>query len=182
MTRVILSATFVISMILATACGGYSSGPGSITSQSDQVSNCGGFEQQGDALFDAGLPYCDAEVLHWRYDAATGILELADARILLNCCGIHSMQIAEQDGVYVITERDEPEFDNARCACMCVYDFTIEASGIAEGVIPLRIEREVTDWEEGSGLVWEGELDLSQGSGSVVIDETDVGPWCGDVV
>jgi hypothetical protein len=26
--------------------------------------------------------------------------------------------------------------------------------------------------------VWEGELDLSDGSGSEIIDETDVGMWC----
>jgi hypothetical protein len=28
--------------------------------------------------------------------------------------------------------------------------------------------------------VFEGELDLTLGSGSIVIDDTDVGPWCGE--
>ncbi len=148
--------------------------------QADRISGCGGFQAEGSPLF--GNPdasdYCAAEMLHWNYDGQTQTLKLADARILLNCCGDHSFVVEEQDGVYVFTQTDAPEGGWGRCACMCVFDFTIEVQGVPAGTIPIRINREVTDWPEGSGLVIEADLDLTQGSGSILIDETDVGPWC----
>ena len=148
--------------------------------QADRISACGGFEAEGSPLF--GHPdasdYCAAEVLHWTYESDTQTLKLADARVLLNCCGDHSFTVEEQNGVYVFTETDAPEGGWGRCACMCVFDFIIEVQGIPAGTIPIRIDRDVTDWPEGSGLVIEADLDLTQGSGSITIDETDVGPWC----
>jgi len=61
---------------------------------------------------------------------------------------------------------------------MCVFDYVIEVQGVDEEVIDVRIERDVTDWPEGSGLVWEGQLDLTQGSGQVIIDDTPEDMWC----
>ena len=61
-----------------------------------------------------------------------------------------------------------------------LFDFTIEVTGITTGVIPIRLMRNVTDRDEGTVLVLEAELDLSLGSGFIVIDETDVYPWCGE--
>jgi hypothetical protein len=150
--------------------------------QEDKVSDCGGFEAAGESLFDDSKDkrsdYCDAEVLHWLYDEATQRLKLADARVLLNCCGDHSMTVEEVDGVYVFTETDAPEGGWGRCLCMCVYDFVIKVDNIPPGTISIRIDRVVTDRPEGSGLVYEGELDLTLGSGSEVIDDTDVADWC----
>jgi hypothetical protein len=61
---------------------------------------------------------------------------------------------------------------------MCVFDFVVEVSGIPPGIIQIRIDRIVTDREEGNGTVFEGELDLSQGSGQEVIDDEPVDMWC----
>jgi hypothetical protein len=177
-TMTILTVACFLVAGFALGCGGYSSDPGSITSQVDDNSDCGGFAELRDALYDAGPAYCDAQVLHWAYDAAAGKLSLADTRVLLNCCGDHSMTIAEQDGLYVVTERDAPEFEDARCACMCVFDFTLEATGVPEAVIPLQIILDVTDSQDGPRVTFEGELDLTQGSGSIVIDDTDADMWC----
>jgi hypothetical protein len=146
--------------------------------QDDKVSACGGFEINGGGLFDAPLPYCAAEVLHWQYLAAEQTLKLADARVLLNCCGDHSFMVEEQGGVYLFTEIDAPEGGWGRCACMCVFDYVIEVQGVAEQLLPIKIVRDVTDWPEGSGDVWEGDLDLSLGSGSIVIDDTAEDMWC----
>jgi hypothetical protein len=177
----VLASAFL--MVVAAGCGGFGTeheNPGEITHQEDEISGCGGFEKEGN-FFDVALAYCDAEILYWQYDAETETLMLADARVLLNCCGDHSMTIEEVEGVYVVTERDAPMNYGARCACMCVFDFTMEATGIPEGTIQLRIVLEVTDWEEGSGTVFEGELDLTQGSGSVIIDDTPIDYGCTDM-
>jgi hypothetical protein len=147
------------------------------TNQEDLISACGGF---GGSLFDGPTDYCAAEVLHWLYEAESQTLKLADARILLNCCGDHSMVMEMQDDVYVFTETDAPEGAYGRCACMCVYDYTITVTGVPEEVISIRIELDVTDNQDPVLTVFEGQLDLSLGSGAQVIDETDVGPWCGE--
>jgi hypothetical protein len=170
----------ITAIALVAGCGGYTDQNDPVITSEDRVSACGGFESQGSPLLGDPVDYCAAEVLHWLYEADTQILKLADARVLLNCCGDHAMTVAEQDGVYVFTETDDPEFGDARCACMCVFDFAIEVTGITTGVIPIRIQREVSDWPEGSGLILEAELDLSLGSGFITIDETDVYPWCGE--
>jgi hypothetical protein len=150
------------------------------TNQEDNISACGGFEANGGSLFTDPPEYCAAEVLHWLYEADTQVLKLADARMLLNCCGDHSMTMHMEGDEYVFTETDAPEGGWGRCACMCVFDFTIIVGGIPPGVIPFRIERVVTDWPEETGTVTTGQLDLSEGSGFIVVDETDVYPWCGE--
>jgi hypothetical protein len=150
------------------------------TNQEDSVSECGGFESNGGSIFADPPEYCVAEVLHWMYEADTQLLKLADARVLLNCCGDHSMTMEVQAGVYVFTEWDAPEGGWGRCGCMCVFDYTIQVTGIPQEVINVRINRDVSDWPEETGMVWEGQLNLTEGSGFVVIDETDVGPWCGE--
>ncbi len=149
--------------------------------QSSSTSECGGFET---AAFDKSSldksteNYCDAEVLAWAYDSENGTVTLSNERILLNCCGDHSMTATLIDGVYVIKEVDAPEGEDGRCLCMCVFDFALELDGVGPGSMPIRILREVTDDASGPTLVWEGSLDLALGSGEEIIDETDVGVWC----
>lgn len=183
MSRKLFTLSTISLFVLGLGCGGYTTELESgITQQQDRISECGGFEKAGDHLFGGPENYCDAEVLHWQYVPESQTLHLADARVLLNCCGDHTMTIKEVEGVYVVTETDDPEDGWGRCHCMCVFDYTMSAVGLAEGVIQLKIVREVSDWPEGSGDVWEGELDLSEGSGAIVIDdETDVTGWCGDI-
>jgi hypothetical protein len=83
-----------------------------------------------------------------------------------------------EDGVFVIEEVDAPEGGAGRCDCMCVFDFALEIEGIAAGLMPIQLFRDVTDVGGGPQLVWEGVLDLGEGSGTIVIDDTDVYPWC----
>jgi hypothetical protein len=153
--------------------------PGETLTQQAAISECGGFTgvNMKNPLGDPAT-YCAAEMLHFEYDAAAESLLVANNRILLNCCGDHTMRATLENGVYVLREQDAPEFGDARCGCMCVFDFTVDVQGIAAGVIPIRVEREVTDGEGGNEVIFEGDLDLSAGSGSIEIDPTDVEPWC----
>lgn len=147
--------------------------------QWDEVSACGGFaatRAAGGAALLVG-DYCDAEVLAWAYDATTETLALHNDRVLLNCCGDHAFDVTLEGDVYVARETDEPVDGTGRCHCMCVFDFHVDVSGIPQGTIALRLDRFVT--ESGEATVWEGTLPLADGNGVVVIDETDVGPWCG---
>jgi hypothetical protein len=141
--------------------------------QRDLISECGGFEAGGQPTMDVLPDYCAAEVLHWMYEEYTMTLKLADTRIQLNCCGEHSMEVVYDAGVYVVTETDAPD-NGSRCKCSCVFDFTVTAYGVYPGTIRIKIKRVVTDQQPKSKLVYEGELDLSAGSGFAVIDESVV--------
>ncbi len=153
--------------------------PGTTLTQQSAISDCGGFlsPNMKNPLGDQ-VTYCAAERLHFEYNAVTESLLVANNRVLLNCCGDHTMHATLEDGVYVLRERDAPEFGDARCGCMCVFDFTVDVQGIPEGVVPIRVEREVTDGEDGNEIIFEGALDLTAGAGSIEIDTTDVEPWC----
>lgn len=153
-------------------------GPGELIPQSYQVSECGGFEVLSRGDF-APTGYCDAEVLSWSHDAASGTLKLRDNRVELNCCGERAMSLEEQsDGSYEIRVTDAPEALGGRCHCMCVFDFSMEAKSIAGGVIQVKLLREVTDGAGGAVQIWSGQLDLSQGAGEVVVDSAP-SFWCG---
>jgi hypothetical protein len=146
--------------------------------QSDRVSDCGGFRgtrAAGVHTVEAD-GYCDAEVLRWAFDAAAGVLTLSDERILLNCCGVHGMSVVVEDGLWVVTETDEPAEGGMRCRCLCVYDYSLRVEGVTAGTIDVRLVRFVT--EEGERVVWEGAIDLTAGAGAIVLDETSVEPWC----
>ncbi len=190
----VLGTSALAGMFLLAACG--TAGPEGEEqpeiSQNAIVSDCGGFQtaqamagglpdEQSQQPIEHQLPdvagynYCDAELLHWSYDSATQQLSLLNSRIELNCCGLHDIQIQQQNGVYVITETDAPEM-MGRCGCMCVFDYALDAQGIPEQSIPVRVMRHVTD-NGGPYVVFEGELDLTQGSGVEVIDD-EPSMWC----
>jgi hypothetical protein len=98
--------------------------------------------------------------------------------VFLNCCGEHSIAVLDAGGVYEISETDEPIFyegEPARCGCMCLFDFGIELPGVSS-TIQIRITLDVTDDEDPRVTRWEGEIDLAQGSGEILIQE-NVG-WC----
>lgn len=166
---------------LAGCGGGFSDPAAGEIDQTDKVSECGGFAAALSPFLGGGRTdpdYCAAERLHWEYEPGAGLLRLANTRVPLNCCGVHEMVISVQEGVYVVTEHDDPD-QGGRCLCQCVYDFTVEATGIPLGVIQVRLQREVSDWPEASGVIYEGQLDLSLLTGSIVVDETDVSWICG---
>ena len=60
--------------------------------QDSKTSDCGGFPIKGDEP----MLYCDSEKLVWSYSAGEQILSLANERILLNCCGDHSVQLVTE--------------------------------------------------------------------------------------
>lgn len=152
--------------------------------QDDRVSECGGFEPVGQALTADEAAYCDAEVLRWRYDSSFEKLVLTNTRVPLNCCGEHSMTVHQEGETYVVTERDAPEqigllpVEGARCGCMCVFDYEVTVRGVPEGTIEVKLVRDVTDDEGGPETVWQGTIDLGQGQGGIVVDESDAEPWC----
>ena len=174
MKRLALLSIGLVAALGLLACDAGSEGD--MVQHSEAISDCGGFYDAQATTFKDSLDYCAARRLHWAYDETTGELRLADKRVLLNCCGDHSIDVHLENGVYVVTERDQPGF--GRCGCMCVFDYTAAIQGVPNEAIHLRIEMRVPDWDEVSGQVFEGTLDLTQGSGVVVIDDTPEDMWC----
>lgn len=142
------------------------------------TSDCGGFPETAGEGDDPAPAYCDAEVLHWSYDAATASLELIDTRIELNCCGDHDVSLAQVGETYVVTETDAPEGDGGRCFCSCVFDFGLSAENVPAGMMDLQIVRHVTD-EGAPQVIFEGTLDLDEVSGWEIIDDTPA-LFCGE--
>ncbi|MFC1610484.1 hypothetical protein ACFL6C_05975 [Myxococcota bacterium] len=176
--------------ILAMGCGNFYGGNGdpdpSLVLQNARLSACDGLEAGGEDLLEEGVSpypgdYCDAEVLHWRYDASAGTLELAHTRVDLNCCGDHDVTIEETPAGLLVTEIDAVPAEESRCRCTCVFDFALRATGIDEGVMHLEFERIYPDdptYPDGAVEdVWEGDLDLSEGAGWEIISES-VSLWC----
>jgi hypothetical protein len=115
------------------------------------------------------MDYC-TETLFWEYDAESQILQLVDGPVSLNCCGLRYVRSGIAEGFYTLIEMDEP--GDGRCRCMCDSIYSVCIHGLAEGLIPIRLFRHVTD--DGTTeptLIWEGELDLSEGGGHI-----DLGP------
>jgi len=168
--------SLVASTILAAALGACTD-PGT----PGEVSTCGGFEGlAAHALTNAAVDdYCAAEVLVWTYDATAETLSLSNERVSLNCCGEHSVALRQTgDTTFAMAEVDAPESGDARCGCMCVFDFRVTGEQVPDGVITLELTREVTDSEDPFTEVWSGELDLGAGAGSIVVDTTDLEMWC----
>ena len=147
------------------------------------ISECGGFVAAGNG---AKIPqsdpatYCGAERLLWNYDATTKTLGLMNARITLNCCGDHSLQVAKDGETLVFTEVDAPQAatGGTRCKCNCVFDYAADISTVEGPMASLRIVRNITDADPATQTVWEGTLDLSAGEGEVIINTANADPWC----
>lgn len=142
------------------------------------LSDCGGLDVTVEKS-----DYCAAEILAWEYDPETKIFVFADNRIVLNCCGEHDMSIRLVDGVYRITEYDAPEQIEpdveSRCHCMCSFDYELKVQDMPHEEIQVKLLRDISDDDDwNSGLVWEGELDLTLGSGEIIIDDVPVEYGC----
>jgi hypothetical protein len=147
------------------------------------ISECGGFIGGGSGTKIPEVDpatYCDAERLLWNYDAATKTLGLINARMLLNCCGDHSIKVTRDGETVVFTEIDAPQASagGARCKCSCVFDYAADVSPVEAATTPLRIVRNVTDAQPASTTVWEGTLDLAMGADEVIISAESLGTWC----
>lgn len=160
--------------------------PASSLDVTPSISACGGFlaGSEGAKIPPSPDPatYCEAERLLWNYDAETRTLGLLDARIQLNCCGRHAITVAVEDGVHVVTQTDAPEKledgSEARCDCMCVFDYAADVAPVESSTISMRILRNVTDQDPAITLVWEGMVDLTAGAGEVVLSTASAEPWC----
>lgn len=147
--------------------------PDEVLEQTSLTSGCGGFYYEAN-MMECQEGYCDNELIIWEYDDNSNSLTVTDQRVFLNCCGRHSMTIEEVDEhQYAITELDEVV--DTRCICECFFDYTVVAQDISAGILTLSIERVVTDWPEGSGLVWSGEIDTSEGGGTITLEELVTG-------
>jgi hypothetical protein len=58
---------------------------------------------------------------------------------------------------------------------MCVFDLAVQGQKIPGGVIKVRLVREVTDSNEPAKTLYTGKVDLTEGSGTIVIDTNPVG-------
>lgn len=165
-----------------TTTGGSGGAGGSVIDITQEVdlSDCGGFQPlsgSGDSGDETPPPsYCEAEVLYWTYDAVSQELAVTDSRVELNCCGDHSMVVEKQGDSLVVTETDAPEGGAGRCDCMCVFDYAATAAPVEQGVIQVELMRHVTDSGDAFS-VWQGSIDLSEGSGYVIIDD-EPSMWC----
>ncbi|HSO00148.1 MAG TPA: hypothetical protein VLS89_17770 [Candidatus Nanopelagicales bacterium] len=159
-----------LAMILATASLllGAACEPAGVIRQ-DAVSERGGFADAALRLADDDEgDYCAAELLRWRYDEASESLRIADARVLLGCCGQRAALVERVDGLIELTEIDAPD-PSGRCGGACAYDVAVTVPGVKPGHVVLKLLRDVTDAQGGPELVWQGTLDLARGSGSTVL-------------
>lgn len=146
-----------------------------------EVSECGGFDDSTADLamaqsdLDGPRGYCDAQVFRWEYTGDT--LTVLDSRVMLNCCGQHSVSISGGDTV-TIFEQDDPEPGGMRCDCRCAYDFRAELDGLVAGPVNLELLLHVTDVTAEPTVMWFGALDLSEGAGEIVIDATPEPDFC----
>ena len=148
--------------------------PDEISVNASQISGCSGFSDAAKRM-DTGIPftrdpstYCNAERLHWLYDENTRTLSVLNSRVLLNCCGDHTITASLEEDVLLITEDDQPESGTGRCRCVCVFDFFIEITGISPRIVTLRLDLTVDDT---TVTKWEGKIDLGKGNGEIIIDD-----------
>jgi hypothetical protein len=177
------AATVLFALLAVAACGDDGgTPPPSGLEVTEAISACGGFLHDGTSPKGPPSPdpttYCDAERLLWSYDVPAKTLSLLDARILLNCCGDHSIEVAKDGETYVLTEVDDPEGGSTRCKCVCVYDYAADLSPIEPGVLALRIVRRVKEQTPPSVTIWEGSLDLSKGEGQVILEDKPIEGIC----
>jgi len=149
---------------------------GDAVGSNSEVSECGGFK--GKSRDSDG--YCDAERLLWTFDSETKTLSIANTRVLLNCCGKHSIDAFydSESGTYTVVEIDAPADGGARCACMCVFDYKTDITGVDSESAYMVISRHVTDEGE-PRIVWTGTLDIADGEGTEVVYESPP-DWCSE--
>jgi len=179
MTRFVAISSLCLGLLLS-ACGGY---------DNDQpaefgwmVGGCAGQDQalieqtegyteecDPDPLLPEEMDYC-TETLFWDYDAQNRVLQLVDGPVSLNCCGLRYVRSDTAEGYYDLIEMDEP--GDGRCRCMCDSIYSVCIHNLAEGLVPVRLFRWVTDdGTTGPTLIWEGDLDPTEGAGQI-----DLGP------
>ncbi|MGK4007398.1 hypothetical protein WMF31_32550 [Sorangium sp. So ce1036] len=163
--------------IAGALCAGGCSSAAAI--QEARISEQGGFrnpEHRLAAAEDAG--YCSAEVLRWHYDEPAATLRLADARLMLDCCGKRAIHVERIDSLYEITERDEPDSAGGRCLEQCAFDLSVGVHDVPRGEVYVKLLRDVVDQQGSPSVVWSGTLDLGETAGAIVLDSTPADAGC----
>ena len=122
-----------------------------------------------EALLPEEIDYC-TEKIFWEYNQANRTLQLVHGPVALNCCGVRYVNSGVAEEFYTILEMDEP--GEYRCRCMCDTFYSVCIRNVPETLLPIRIFLHVTDETSQPADVWEGELDLSEGSGQIVLGES----------
>ncbi|AKT43504.1 hypothetical protein [Chondromyces crocatus] len=144
------------------------------------LSERGGFAEPAQRLVSGQEPdYCSAEILRWQHDPATETLRVADARVMLGCCGRRGARVERVDSLVELTEVDAPE-ESGRCDTTCAYDVAVAVPSVPPGPVVLRVLRDITDAQGGPVLVWQGTLPLEDRTGSVILSDEPAGRGCRD--
>ncbi len=160
-------------------CGGFVESDGNVSARVKAVEEPDADSADDDAAADGDdMEMCQVDdVLEWIYDADAKSVTFTNRNVYLNCCGNHVISIDEADGVYTLLERDAPENGDARCDCMCFFDWRIDLPDLDADSLDLRLKRFVTDTHDDPWLVWEGQIDLGENEGSILIEEQE--EYCG---
>lgn len=151
---------FLVAAFLLCACGSNSS------IHSDSISECGGFDAGTLAVLKS-TSGCN-DMLNWQYDASKKTLTVLNAQVSLNCCGLHSIEVAEIDGGYEMTEVDMSK-NGGRCLCMCLFDFETVIKDVAPESIKFVLKRRIE--ESGTKEIWNNSIDLTQNIDPVLLKE-----------
>ncbi len=148
----------------------------SVLAEKNKVSECGGFDtEDADSDTEKNVSSKD-ERLIWEYDKKSKTLKFLNKNVWLNCCGERSvtMSLNDETGAYEIYETDKAEMDGdepLRCDCECFFDFKVSMADVDSGIIKVKLFRIITENEEPMFQVWEGDADLSQGQGDILIEK-----------
>lgn len=131
------------------------------------------------ALVEPHGDYCDNELLVWQYDGADRTLSLLHQRLVANCSSSRKIELRRDGDTLVVDEVDLTTLGQA-ASCECVFDLGARVEDVASGSLRLRLERSVVEDFSGQvspGTQFEGELDLAQGGGVVVLSDAST-VWC----
>ena len=132
-----------------------------------RVSGCRGFDNSNTVSLKS-VQRCDQSII-WKYNNQEGVLNIVNQDIMLNCCGEHDVRIEKGYKSIKYIMIDNPEND-ARCGCSCLFDYSADVKIDLEDGITLAVFTDIAE-DEGLKEVWEGRINLSEGSGAIVIKE-----------
>lgn len=167
MKNLIIMVSFVL-MILSVGCEGVNSS--SDLAENVKTSECGGFENGVVTKLPGGETENCSQKLIWSYDESSGVLNIINEAVNLNCCGKHAVIIEKtgEDGYdFIMIDNSD---HGARCKCMCFFDYSADIAGVDNSSVKLRVYTDIEEEEEKT-LHWEGTLDMTQKSGTIVVKE-----------
>ena len=156
-------------ILIFAGCGGVDTDSSGIETNVS-VSECGGFEDREVFSLNAKEETTCDQLIIWKYDETEKVLNIVNQDVLLNCCGEHDVEIKKtEDGKIEYTMIDN-SMQGARCDCMCHFDYSADIKNVSGTEVNLSVFTDVEE-NEGPETVWEGTIDLSEGSGTIVVKE-----------